>query len=59
MMGSGVNCVVSAVMCAMMMTSGAVSCDGGDEEGGCDKDPHCDDVFFMCEVIFGCELISY
>lgn len=43
MMGGGVNCVMSAVMGAMMVTSGAVSCDGGDEEGGCDKDPHGDD----------------
>jgi len=41
-MGSSVTCVMSAVMGAMMMTPGAVSCDGGDEEGGCDEDPHGD-----------------
>ena len=41
MMGGAVNCVMTAMM-AMMMTSGAVGCDGGYEEGGCDKDPHGD-----------------
>ena len=36
------TCVMSAVMGAMVMTPGPVSCDGGDEEGGCDEDPHGD-----------------
>ena len=58
MMGSSVTCVMSAVMCAMMMTPGAVSCDAGDEEGGCDEDPH-SDVLSAGEVIIGCVLISY
>ena len=56
-MGGAVNCVMTAMM-AMMMTSGAVGCDGGYEEGGCDKDPH-GDFGCLCEVLFGCELISY
>jgi len=47
MKGGAVNCVMSAMMGAVMMTAGAVSCDGGDKEGGCDKDPH-DDVCCMC-----------
>ena len=41
-MGGSVNCVMSAVMGAMMMTPRSVSCDGGDKEGGCDEDPHVD-----------------
>ena len=57
-MGGSVNCVMSAVMGAMMMTSGPISCDGGHKEGGCDKDPH-DDVLSAVEVIIGCVLISY
>ena len=32
--GAAVNCVMSAVMGAVVMTSGAVGCDGGDKEGG-------------------------
>jgi len=40
MEGGAVHCVMSAMMGAVMMTAGAVSCDGGDKEGGCDKDPH-------------------
>ena len=57
-MRGSVTCVMSAVMCAMMMTPGAVSCDAGDEEGGCDEDPHGDAVS-AGEVIIGCVLISY
>jgi len=42
-MRSSVNYVMSSVMSSMMVTSGAICCDAGDKEGGCDEDPHDDD----------------
>ena len=38
-----VNCVMGAMMSAMVVTSGAIGCDAGDKEGGCDEDPHGDE----------------
>ena len=42
-MRGAVNCVMSTVMSAMVVTSGAIGCDAGDKEGGCDEDPHGDE----------------
>ena len=38
-----VSYVMSAMVSAMVVTSGAIGCDAGDKEGGCDEDPHGDE----------------